>query len=102
MDKEIIKAVETCKKTMLVEDCSECSYAGDYIACLSEVMTNAIDSIRRYGDDKIMQRYYKAGIKDFAKRLKEEALTKCDWDNCVDVEDVDNLVKEMVGDTDGF
>ncbi|MGN0617442.1 MAG: hypothetical protein ACI4J7_00305 [Ruminiclostridium sp.] len=92
MDKEIIKAVEICKKTHLVEDCSECSYAGEYIACLSEVMTSAIDFIRRYGDDKIMQRYYKAGIKDFTKRLKEEeTLTK---------EDIDNLVKEMVGDTE--
>ena len=36
-------------------------------------------------------------IKEFAERLKEEAVTKCDWDNCVDVEDIDNLVKEMVG-----
>lgn len=35
--------------------------------------------------------------KEFAERLKEEALPKCDWDNCVDVEDIDNLLKEMVG-----
>ena len=37
-------------------------------------------------------------IKEFAERLKEEALPKGDWDDCVDVEDIDNLVKELVGD----
>ena len=36
-------------------------------------------------------------IKEFAERLKEEALPKCDWDGCVDVEDIDNLLKEMQG-----
>ena len=35
--------------------------------------------------------------KEFAEKLKEKALPKCDWDNCVDVEDIDNLLKEMVG-----
>lgn len=39
-------------------------------------------------------------IKEFAERLKEKALPKCDWDNCVDVDDIDNFVKEMVGDTE--
>ena len=38
--------------------------------------------------------------KEFAERLKEKALPKCDWDNCVDVEDIDKLLKEMVGDTE--
>ena len=36
-------------------------------------------------------------IKEFAERLKKEAVTKCDWDNCVDVEDIDKLAAEMVG-----
>lgn len=36
-------------------------------------------------------------IKEFAERLRKEAVTKCDWDNCVDVEDIDRLVAEMVG-----
>lgn len=40
---------------------------------------------------------YKDGVKEFAERLKKEAVTKCDWDNCVDVEDIDRLVAEMVG-----
>ena len=36
-------------------------------------------------------------IKEFAERLRKEAVTKCDWDNCVDVDDIDRLVAEMVG-----
>ena len=43
--------------------------------------------------DKIKVEAYK----EFAEKLKEKALPKCDWDNCVDVEDIDNLLKEMVG-----
>ena len=43
--------------------------------------------------DKIKVEAYK----EFAKKLKEKALPKCDWDNCVDVEDIDNLLKEMEG-----
>lgn len=35
--------------------------------------------------------------KEFAERLKKEALPKCNWDDCIDVEDIDRLVKEMVG-----
>lgn len=40
---------------------------------------------------------YKDGVKEFVEMLKKEAVTKCDWDNCVDVEDIDRLVAEMVG-----
>ena len=37
-------------------------------------------------------------VKEFAERLKLKALTKWDYQDAVDVEDIDNLVKEMVGD----
>ena len=40
---------------------------------------------------------YKDAIKEFTERLKKEAVTKCDWDNCVDVEDIDKLAAELVG-----
>ena len=43
-----------------------------------------------------MQRRNEA-IKEFAERLRKEAVTKCDWDNCVDVEDIDKLAAELVG-----
>lgn len=41
------------------------------------------------------EKYAKSeAYKEFAEKLKEKALPKCDWDDCVDVEDIDNLVKE--------
>ena len=43
--------------------------------------------------DKIKVEAYK----EFAEKLKKKALPKCDWDDCVDVEDIDNLLKEMEG-----
>lgn len=35
--------------------------------------------------------------KEFAEKLKEKAMQKFDWNEYVEVEDIDNLVKEMVG-----
>ena len=35
--------------------------------------------------------------KEFAERLKENIITKFGWNEYVEVEDVDNLLKEMVG-----
>lgn len=40
-------------------------------------------------------------IKEFAERLKKEAMTKWDWNDYVEVEEIDNLVKEMVGADNG-
>ena len=39
-------------------------------------------------------------IKEFAERLKDKSLTKWDYHDAVDIEEIDNLVKEMVGDTE--
>lgn len=39
-------------------------------------------------------------IEEFANRLKDKSLTKWDYHEAVDVEEIDNLVKEMVGDTE--
>lgn len=39
-------------------------------------------------------------IKEFAEKLKEKAMQKFDWNEYVEVEDIDNLVKEMVGDSE--
>ena len=36
--------------------------------------------------------------KEFAERIKEKAMQKFDWNEYVEVEDIDNLVKEMVCD----
>ena len=37
-------------------------------------------------------------VKEFAERLKEKAMQKFDWNEYVEVEEIDNIVKEMVGD----
>lgn len=38
-------------------------------------------------------------VKEFAERLKNKSLTKWDYHDAVDVDEIDNLVKEMTGDT---
>lgn len=37
-------------------------------------------------------------VKEFVERLKDKSLTKWDYHDAVDIEEIDNLVKEMVGD----
>ena len=39
-------------------------------------------------------------IREFAERLKDKSLTKWDYHDAVDIEEIDSLVKEMVGDTE--
>ena len=40
--------------------------------------------------------------KEFAERLKEKAMQKFDWNEYVEVEDIDNLVKEIVDNEKGI
>ena len=55
---------------------------------------------RKY--DKCAKRFYKEGIKEFAERYKALLETELAWCECVDdiTKPLDNLVKEMVGDSD--
>lgn len=110
-DNDVIKALETCVKE---GTCAECPcYAGS-ASCLLNLTTNTLDLIKRQKEElerlkaeikntdnilnsldrPLVEVEYKA-IKDFAERLKEKALTKYDWNDCVDVEEIDILVKEM-------
>ena len=52
-----------------------------------------IDNYVTEYDDKIKTEAYK----EFAERLKENTITKFDWNEYVEIEEVDNLLKEMVG-----
>lgn len=36
-------------------------------------------------------------VKEFVERLKNKSLTKWDYHDAVDIDEIDNLVKEMVG-----
>lgn len=38
----------------------------------------------------------KQAYKEFAERLKENAITKFDWNEYIDIEEIDTLLKEMV------
>lgn len=35
-------------------------------------------------------------MQEFTERLKEKSMTKYDWSEAVDVEDIDNLLKEIM------
>lgn len=74
-------------------------YSKDLIAEISNLKSSAaINNVME--SQKIKRETKVEAYKEFAEKLKEKALPKCDWDNCVDVEDIDNLLKEMVGETE--
>lgn len=109
-DNEIKKALECCVST---DDCKKCPLGGTH-QCYPTLEKNALDLINRQQaeiekwkaeytracaerDARICtQDYFKAeAIKEFAERLK--AKVDPNWDNSVDVEDIDRLVAEMTG-----
>ena len=111
-DKEIIKALECCKK----DDCDNCP--NDFGNCCTNLAECSLDLINRKQAEierlkKILaeeeekyklcaKRFYKVGIKDFAERLKESKKkyegTLAGW--TFTMTELDNLVKEMAGDTE--
>lgn len=122
MTDNIIKALECCSKAL---GCGKCFVFGDE-ECKCALIGFALDLINRqkaeierlkecpkciYEYDgntteyciqgpclnfKTVEQIKSEAYKEFAERLKEEALPKCNWDDCVDVEDIDNLLKEML------
>ena len=117
-DSEIVKALECCIES---NSCSKCPFANiaDIRICTSEMSKNSLDLINRlqaenedfkflYENLKVEHletikaiKYHKAeAYKEFAERLKNETF-KIDYCssiyNVVDVDDIDNLVREMVG-----
>lgn len=112
-DEEIIKNLE-CH--INAEDCISCEMFG----CCEEIILTerVLDLINRQKSeierlnkkveelsdvlsDTIQIRYVEAKIeayKEFAKKLKENAMTKFDWNDYIDIEEVDNILKEMIGD----
>lgn len=121
-DEDIKKALKYCFNG----ECEFCPYRGDKFFCFDKVKEEALDLINRQQaeieryekesneqfdkmkllDDRTKQRYAELfeeakefvrteAIKEFAERLK--AKVDPNWDNSVDVEDIDNLLAEMVG-----
>lgn len=116
-DEEIIKAVECCSEPCCV--CDECPLYCVGVNCSSfELHRYALDLINRQKSeierlnkkveelsdvlsDTIRIRYAEAkteAYKEFAEKLKENAMTKFDWNDYIDIEEVDNILKEMMGD----
>ena len=52
---------------------------------------------QRNGVEKCIETAKSEAVKEFAERLKKKAMQKFDWNEYIEIEDIDNLVKEMAG-----
>ena len=119
-DDEIIKALECCSVHPM--KCKKCPYKGNE-RCTNAHRKDALDLINRqkaeieslkeslqYGNeicencqadkDKGLKKAKTGAIKEFAKRLKSKAIQKYDWNEYVEIEDIDNLAEEMEREND--
>ena len=113
-DADIIKALECCKKAKLNQDCLDlkCPFSTEYGCNIDDedLRNKALDLINRqkaeierlefsnehWNDWEVKCR----AIKEFAERLKEKAETKqinYSYRDIIEIRDIDNLVKEMIG-----
>ena len=113
-DADIMKALVCCPKAQ----CSECPYD---INCIARITSDALDLINRQKADnerlkkllaeeeakykECAKRFYKEAIKEFAEMIKDRYPNKyVVWGGGaygITFENfIDNLVKEMVGDTE--
>lgn len=115
-DNEIIKALKCCKSS--VASCEECPMYVEGVIChgyelnrkaLALIISQQaeIERLQKYNTD-VAYKHHNDGIKEFAKRLKED-ISDChivsdgeyvgyDWEDVMHY--IDNLVKEMAGDTE--
>ena len=117
-DNEIIKALECC--SALDKDCQKCLYNERFgNICIHFLCKDTVDLINRQNaeidrledilDKKVVEFAYEKkqdikseAYKEFAEWLKTEYAQGINWFGVkehyfVNVEDIDNLVKEMVG-----
>ena len=102
-DNEIIKSMQCVMGNEM--NCSECTYQRilPFPSCRNMCAKNALDLINRQNAEieRLLQKLQQAqskAIKEFAERLKKRfylSAGRC----VVDVYHIDNLVKEMAGDT---
>lgn len=43
---------------------------------------------------------YEAGVREMAERLRATAITKYDWNEYIEVEEVDTIANELIGGAD--
>ena len=115
-DNEIIKALECLRGNAF--DCGECPYCSCYPApCEQQVAKDALSLITRQKEgiewlknrdlqvevsEKLEREIKAEAVKEFAYRLKKRA-SKGFWetDAYIGVEQIEELVKEMVGENNG-
>lgn len=106
-DKEIIKALECCSNQKYISDCEKCKYFA--FDCKDTLIEQALDLINRQQAEierlKGWQDLLKAekhslikaeAVKEFAERLKAVSHPYADTQMVFELQ-IDNLVKEMVG-----
>ena len=112
-DEQIMQGLKWCYQ--VEGSCGDCPYRPDDIKkakCHDRLGNDVIDLIKRQQaeidrlsvyNEEIVNRIRKSAIKEFANKLKDKKF----YYNCfggdgyaLEVEDIDNLVKEMVGGTD--
>lgn len=103
-DEQIIKALECCA-TDDGDDCSQCPY-GNIVyksgsgGCVNRCRKDALDLINRKKEENemLLQKLQSEAIREFAEKLKGYAMgengSKEKAYFFVDVQDIDNLVKE--------
>lgn len=116
-DNEIIKALECCVCNLY--KCPECPYNNETVSkCSVKLKFDALDLINRQQKDiddlcKVLGRAYQENcfleasrksvrteaVKEFAERLYERARPTVEFCEVVLGADIDNLVKEMVGES---
>jgi 7-keto-8-aminopelargonate synthetase-like enzyme len=122
-DEQIIKALECCNSTERGRCLNKCPYYNYSASCTQSMINDALDLINRKDkriaelqaendrlqkaikvqDIMIEQQDYKLktakseAIKEFAERLKEKAYINNYCVYVVTNDEIDNLVKEMVG-----
>ena len=112
-DNDIIKALECHSKRM----CSECPLREEFGGCSQKAFTLAFELINRQKAElerlqianrcfadigKLYSEIRVEAIKEFAEKLKEKKKIHFDYHankgfKYVEIKDIDNLVKEMVG-----
>lgn len=102
------KWCDTCHRNELKyksDSCSsDCPIFGKHFDDLAKkvIMQQEEIAVLRWANKSIIKtekdqrrKLWQKAIQKFAERLKKEAVTKCDWDDCVTVDDINTIEKEL-------
>ena len=109
---EIIKALECCADGTF--RCDECCYEHlKFNECTPLILNDALDLINRQKaeierlekeNETFAKRFYKTGVKDIAEKVKHYCTHSVEFKDWFEedklISYIDNLVNEMVGDSD--